>query len=229
MRRSRVGRRLRARRRQRRPMATVLRGGGTAARRRFATNRQRVTDYDALRPFVADRLRAPRGSTGSSVERRRRAVRVGPELRGAVRRSAARRARDDREGRARDDRPAARAGRADQAVRYTGRGPDAAADAGPAHRCGPHHDLGFSADAIADCGVSRSSDRHGNLRRSQTTPETIERAKRQAAERRARNDKRPRLRRVSREVAVPLVRQVAQALRAEGSPSTSSHRRAASD
>ncbi len=60
---------------------------------RFATNRQRVSGYDALRPFVADRLRQrPRQHWIDALTSGRRAVRIGPQLRGAVRRSAARRA-----------------------------------------------------------------------------------------------------------------------------------------
>ena len=62
-----------------------------------------------------------RGRLDRRADRGRRAVRLGPQLPGAVRRSAARRARDDRARRARHDRPAAGARRAGQALGHAGR------------------------------------------------------------------------------------------------------------
>ena len=92
------------------PSATTISGGefcdGRRPRRsdeRFATNRQRVTGYDELRPIVADALRRRAAAVlDRRADRGRRAVRIGPRPAGAVRRSADRRPRDDRAARARD-------------------------------------------------------------------------------------------------------------------------------
>ena len=125
--------------------ATTISGGASArspscpSDERFATNRQRVTGYDELRPFVArSAARTSRGSTGST-QLTAAGVPCGSvrELAGAVRRPADRGARDDRASRAR--RRSAQLqmlGVADQAVGHAGRGADAAADARPAHRGG---------------------------------------------------------------------------------------------
>ena len=48
---------------------------------RFATNRQRVTAYDELRPIVADRLRTEHAAVlDRPADRRRRAVRIGARI-----------------------------------------------------------------------------------------------------------------------------------------------------
>ena len=151
--------------------ATTISGAGSARspgspdEPRFATNRQRVTGYDELQPFVADRLRTePRQYW---IERLTAAgVPCGSvrNFAGAVRRSAARRARDDRPGRARHDRRSCRCSacrsscptRRDRSARRRRR------SASTPTRCS-NRISGFSADA--DRRASRA-DRRSSGRRS---------------------------------------------------------------
>ena len=115
-------------------------------------------------------------------------------------------------GRARDDRAAESARRAGQAVGHAGRGAHGAADARPAHRRG----------AAARSGIERRRDRRlapaaGHLNpwkfpsSANGCTETIERARKQAAERRGRGERGdPRLRGLpaeDRRAAVPAGRQ----------------------
>ena len=92
---ARVRRRVRARGRQRRSVAALLRRGRTSTPdERFATNRQRVTGYDELQadPRRAARRRAAR-VLDRAAHRGRRPVRIGARSARGVCRSAARSAR----------------------------------------------------------------------------------------------------------------------------------------
>ena len=136
----RVGRRVRARGRQRRAVAAVLRGDRPAALpddERFATNRARVRHYDELRP-IAGRAAANPSRAADWVTRSQgggRSVRVGPRRRRSVRPIRSWRPREMiatvehvTAG------AAAGARRTGQAVGHAGRGANGAAGARPAHR-----------------------------------------------------------------------------------------------
>ena len=109
-----------------RRFCSVLELDALAADERFATNRLRLANYDALRPLLGERLRSrTRTEWVDGSEEGRRAVRFGARRRRGAPGSAARCARDDPASRARRRRRDARHRRPDQAVGHAGRGADA--------------------------------------------------------------------------------------------------------
>ena len=105
---------------------------------RFATNRDRLTNYDALQArAAADPGHAHASRVDPALPRRQRAVRRRARRGGGARGPAARRARDGGDAGAPDRRADARDRHADQAVGHARRDPDAASHAGAAHRRGP--------------------------------------------------------------------------------------------
>ena len=209
--------------------ATTISGGGSArspALARGRAVRHQPAARHRLRRAAADRRRSAADASRAQhwIDALTAAgVPCGSvrDLRRAVRRSAAGRARDDRDGRARDDRAAAACSACRSSCRTR---PARCARAPPT--LGQHTDAVLRArsriqrrrDRRAARG-SRSSDRHGNLRRPQAAcTETIERAKQHGrrAPRRAPTQAARDYERVPAKVAVPLFRQVANALKAEG-------------
>ena len=105
---------------------------------RYATNQQRVTAYDEIRPAIGDRLLTrTRAEWIATLERGRRAVRLGEGCRRSHRRPAARRARHGPGRRASGPRNDSRARRSHQTLGHAGKRANGAADARAAHHRNP--------------------------------------------------------------------------------------------
>ena len=212
-----VGRRVRARRRQRRAVAAVLRGRRPGRRR-------------ALRhqPPACDRLRGAQTFDRRSCGRETRAYWIERLTAAGVPCGSVRDLHEvfaDPQVSAREmvvDVEHAKAGHASsarhaaEAFGHASCGPHRAADSRRAHRGRPY--AGSWPDRRRDLGASRERYRLMEISEvRRRVRETIDRAKRQAAERRARVDEAAREYAVFLEqIAVPLFRQVANALKAHG-------------